>query len=675
MSSKKISSYGDFDKVVLTETVPYEVPILFSNFGFYRFLRDGGLRELPFPLNDFYLRICGKNRDYTVPFDYKIKKDSSDFRRLSLIHPFSQISFVEFYKNYKEIMVDRCGLSDVSLRHPSGVAKYYCERDFSLSIFERDTHAVDSDPGIEGSQSKIASSFFYYKRFNFIYKFYESSEFHVLEKKHKKLMRFDISKCFHHIYTHSLTWAVKSKAHAKQQIKEGAFENAFDTLMQKANYNETNGIVVGPEASRIFAEIILQRIDLNVRADLEGEGIVHGRSYSVRRYIDDYFVFYDNDVDAEKLLARYRDRLSEYKLFLNDKKTKYFSRPFITKESVTKVQIRKLLDGVFISLINKDHLNSAISGEVVGDELPINRIWNVRLASNAFIRDIKSVVSANNSDFECMANYSITAIIRNVRKIALAIRRGKVDIDPGLVRDLLIVLVDIVFFVFSMSPRVRTSYLVGQFCLLVTNLVATMKKDVKETLRSVLVDELCQCLDNLSSESDGSTSEIEKINLLIILKEIARERAPNVETVMRWFGVSGSSNGNYSAGRGGLDYFCIVSLLYYFGGDVSFSKERDFLIDYAGVRLAEQDSFTKAEYAHLFFDLMACPFIDEAKKKFLIRAMLGGNCAVSGADVGPKVKKILDCCSGRTWFFNWEPLLEQAGLEKALRKKELRTAY
>ena len=58
--------------------------------------------------------------------------------------------------------------------------------------------------------------------------------------------------------------------------------------MQLANYNETNGIVVGPEVSRIFEEVILQQIDLNVLSKLENSGLKYGVDFEVRRYVDDF---------------------------------------------------------------------------------------------------------------------------------------------------------------------------------------------------------------------------------------------------------------------------------------------------------------------------------------------------------------------------------------------------
>src|SRR3546814_8933789 len=88
--------------------------------------------------------------------------------------------------------------------------------------------------------------------------------------------------------SHTITWAVKDKLLAKEFKSAYSFEAQFDKLMQRANYNETNGIVVGPEFSRVFAEIILQRVDQKVIANLAVNGLVFNRDYEIRRYVDDF---------------------------------------------------------------------------------------------------------------------------------------------------------------------------------------------------------------------------------------------------------------------------------------------------------------------------------------------------------------------------------------------------
>jgi len=55
------------------------------------------------------------------------------------------------------------------------------------------------------------------------------------------------------------------------------------------NYNETNGIVIVPEFSRIFSEVVLQYIDKTVEANLaKNHKIYRNKNYECYRYVDDY---------------------------------------------------------------------------------------------------------------------------------------------------------------------------------------------------------------------------------------------------------------------------------------------------------------------------------------------------------------------------------------------------
>ncbi|WP_237156673.1 RNA-directed DNA polymerase [Photobacterium leiognathi] len=146
----------------------------------------------------------------------------------------------------------------------------------------------------------------------------------------------DVSKCFESIYTHSISWATKNKKIIKsdQNTKISAlFGQKLDKLMQSSNKNETNGIVVGPEFSRIFAEIILQTIDLNVIKKLENYNYKHQKDYDICRYIDDIFIFSNEITLNKKIFEIYTDELSKFNLHINESKTKKISRPFFTSKS------------------------------------------------------------------------------------------------------------------------------------------------------------------------------------------------------------------------------------------------------------------------------------------------------------------------------------------------------
>ena len=90
----------------------------------------------------------------------------------------------------------------------------------------------------------------------------------------------DVSKCFDSIYTHSLSWACKDKKFVKKNLDiSSSFADVFDELMQRSNYKETNGILIGPEVSRVFAEIIFQEIDSLMFSELKNNSIISGKDF------------------------------------------------------------------------------------------------------------------------------------------------------------------------------------------------------------------------------------------------------------------------------------------------------------------------------------------------------------------------------------------------------------
>lgn len=292
---KVIINKDDINRILLTELLPYEVPMLFSNEGFY-------LNVLENKHSSFFSRIQQLSqangeidRKYGIPFNYEVVKNSDgDTRELSVIHPYNQILFVNLYKKYNSLMLNLCSKSPFSLRKIHKIAKYY----YSPNFISFEDGSVDAEkevePEIIENETKYLKSYFTYEPIDLIYKFYDSTEYRRLEQRFNYLLEIDISKCFYNIYTHSVCWAVKDKESSKRHAKSNSFENEFDKLMQLANYNETNGIVVGPEVSRIFAEIILQQIDINVLNYLQGKDLKIGEDYEIRRYVDDYFIFSNN---------------------------------------------------------------------------------------------------------------------------------------------------------------------------------------------------------------------------------------------------------------------------------------------------------------------------------------------------------------------------------------------
>ncbi|EBE6371174.1 RNA-directed DNA polymerase, partial [Salmonella enterica] len=195
---------------------------------------------------------------------------------------------------------------------------------------------------------KYSSSYFSYGGFNRIYKLFQSKSFFELEKRFSIMWMLDVSHCFDSIYTHSVSWALKNKAYIRKHVtNSNQFGQELDTLMQRSNNNETNGIPIGSEFSRIFAELIFQRIDNNIELDLMDEhGWKNKKDYVILRYVDDFIVFCNNESNAEIISKTINVKLNEFNLQLNKNKFKKYSRPFCTSKTGLIIKVNELIQNL-----------------------------------------------------------------------------------------------------------------------------------------------------------------------------------------------------------------------------------------------------------------------------------------------------------------------------------------
>ena len=346
---------GDFDRVVLTETLPVEVPIVMSNSGFYDWLHTH-LPELAAStepaaieagrLVETLIFSRKKNADEcdlsgcksTRAMIYSTSVDSKRTRQLFLVHPRSQALWIRFYKRYHTLIVRSCQRSKSSLRAPIRIAGHvFVPNSEDLSnVYRLQKEDFANVDGVKNDKNiRHASSFFAYRGVQRLHRFMDSDNFIALEKKFSVMWILDVANCFGSIYTHSISWALKSKIFVKSNNGDkGSFGDVFDEFMAHGNWKETHGIVVGPEISRIFAEIIFQAIDDGALKNLKKV------SFELRRYVDDYFLFAESDDAAAVVVAELERRLAEYKFVFNHAKTERYRRPFLTPRSSALDEVR-----------------------------------------------------------------------------------------------------------------------------------------------------------------------------------------------------------------------------------------------------------------------------------------------------------------------------------------------
>jgi hypothetical protein len=105
----------------------------------------------------------------------------------------------------------------------------------------------------------------------------------------------DIARFYHTIYTHAIPWAIHSKPTAKTNRTSALLGNRLDTLVRNSQDGQTIGLPVGPDTSRVLAELIGVAIDREIysREKTSSKGLI--------RFVDDMAVGTDSLEDAERI--------------------------------------------------------------------------------------------------------------------------------------------------------------------------------------------------------------------------------------------------------------------------------------------------------------------------------------------------------------------------------------
>jgi hypothetical protein len=138
----------------------------------------------------------------------------------------------------------------------------------------------------------------------------------------------DVSQFFPTIYTHSIPWALHTQAVAKVQRAKTAqyFGNILDRDSMAVQDFQTMGLPIGPDTSHVIAEIVGVAIDRELRAAL-------GRWPSGFRYVDDFYLFFNDRTEAERALSVVRRIVGSYELQINAQKTRIVETRELIEES------------------------------------------------------------------------------------------------------------------------------------------------------------------------------------------------------------------------------------------------------------------------------------------------------------------------------------------------------
>ena len=642
MPKRRVSLTHRKQRSILTDMLPFEVPPTFSNRGYYRFLRDnsvefekGQLRwvcetdaldrtmrllfgiKVGTPITTEVVIEWGKEKTRrsvpynkcemaTIPFNFRVAHNL-DGRTLSVVHPRNQVAVASFYANHSALIIYHTSLSEFSIRRPVSVSRY--------AYFKDKLHEerLDSTAGLEEEDREYEQlgSYFVYRKYRNIHRFFESYKYHRSEKKYDAMVQIDVSKCFDSIYTHSLPWAVLGKDQTKFKLEDSkrTFGGRLDALMQNLNHKETNGIVIGPEFSRIFAEIILQSVDTELLRHLAKANLGHKVDYEIFRYVDDFFVFYNEESTQLKVFETLQEILKGKKLSINTAKIKHYKKPIITEITIAKERISALLN---------DEINPACEEEPLADPAkPPKKKLVCGINANRLIIRYKAAIKEAGVIYGDLLNYTFAIIENKIEKLFKAyVESDKTDRDRKRLSNALLAIMEFAFFAYSASPKVNHTIRICRMIATAVDFVHAqgLPYEQKHLLFKYVHDNVMQQLEkNTMSEH----REVESLYLLISLSQIGREYWLPVSVLLRHFLIQEEEGtGNYIRPTGFMNHFSITIMLSYIKHKVRYARLKTFIeaeilakLQYMKVHCPDD-----AETLIMLLDLIVCPYISNPTK-------------------------------------------------------------
>src|SRR5699024_1866836 len=349
----------------------------------------------------------------SIPYNFTIPKTEEAKRNIGLLHPIAQLQTFSYIMKYDTMITNFCKKSSFSVRSP---IKRNIPKIEKNDFIEKNIKKVNDEYNLTDNKQITTeevngyySRYFSYNKFLKISKLYESPEFTRDKLTFNYFLMVDIQNFFPSIYTHSLSWAIYgNKALGKEYRNEETFANATDKINQRINFNETNGLIVGPEFSRVIAEVLLTRIDLNIEYELNKEQLYINKDYKIYRYVDDYYIFANQPDIITKIEKKLQKHLQDYNLNQNVSKREIQTKPIITgSSSISK------LKGIFSDFDIKRTLlftELKVSDPKQNHDLKKEETIGTKYIWKSLYENANNVILENNEDKYKLVKYFLRVI-------------------------------------------------------------------------------------------------------------------------------------------------------------------------------------------------------------------------------------------------------------------------
>lgn len=329
---------------ILTDLMPVEITELFSLNQFYKYLLENQtqLEKVISKMQEIKAKnesVMFENGWATAPLKFNILKGNDSQREMSLMQPLSVLNVYLFLECYqKELLVLLKENSVFSLRyHRKNSDLYYKKRIKKVAEYYQPTSKI-----IDKGVLQQTGAFFKIYKFNSISSFTGSSIWQQLNFKYSNFARMDYKSCFDSIYTHVYKWISQKNVVDSKDAKNASLYVTIDRILENINAKSSNGVIVGPEFSRMIVELLLQQIDVEVKIKLSKLGLEKDIDYNIFRYVDDIFIFANSSNNIDEIINTITDVAQKYLLRPNELKLFKCSTPFTLNHWISRT--RELAD-------------------------------------------------------------------------------------------------------------------------------------------------------------------------------------------------------------------------------------------------------------------------------------------------------------------------------------------
>lgn len=398
---------------ILTDATPVETSELFTYTYLYSYLHknkkqlDSVVTQIKDREVNVFERIVPFDRGkkdtrtwITTPLHFNIvKPDGKSLRKMSIPQPLSAINMYLFINLYQKDILNL-------LENPVFSVRYQSRNSDLVYKSKSRTSLIDYQYKRNRRSKKVVEQtgrFFDIGPINQVIDLTRSEKWRKANLNFKLFCKLDYKRCFDSVYTHSYKWIVTRDVVDSKGFKNSSLFAVIDRILQNINGASSNGVIVGPEFSRMIVEVLLQQIDKEVHSELLNLGIKMGEDYEMMRFVDDTFLFTNDEITQDTIIKTVEEKARAYLLEINQLKIDKQATPYFRADWVNDIEIYK--DKVLKVL----RPNKAI--EQAGENFQVaSSVKDIRDLKDAF----SHLVGKYKVDSITISNYATSVLMNNM---------------------------------------------------------------------------------------------------------------------------------------------------------------------------------------------------------------------------------------------------------------------